>query len=118
MEIKRLEVELTSRCNLKCFVCHHTKAPNLNINKDIDLSVFEKINTYNLDYVDICGNVGEPICHPNLLEFIDMVNNGAKIKISTNGTLHDDSWWKKLAKKGFDLKLRQTILTMLVEWPV
>ena len=95
MKINQLDVELTSRCNLKCYVCHNAKIPN----KDVDLSIFSKINTYNLDYIDICGNVGEPICHPNLLEFIDIVNNGVKIKISTNGTLHDGSWWRKLAKK-------------------
>lgn len=111
MKAERLQIELTSKCNLKCSFCQRAFLPNLPI-KDVDLSIFKKLDMGNMKYVDICGNVGEPTCHPNLLEFLDMISRGPNIKISTNGTLHQESWWKEVAKR-MDYKKHSHIIFAL-----
>jgi len=97
MKIKKLDVELTSRCNLKCPFCFHTimDLPK----KDLNLSVFNKIDLNNITFIDVCGNVGEPVCHPEFFNFIDMIKDRTLIKISTNGSVHKEKWWSQLAKK-------------------
>ncbi len=98
MKVERLHIELTSKCNLKCPFCRHITLSNLPI-KDLDFSIFEKISINDLKFIDLCGNVGEPTCYPDLLKLLDMINDKTAVKISTNGTLHQESWWKEVAKR-------------------
>lgn len=97
MIIRHVDVELTSKCNLKCPFCLHT-TDNLEP-KDLDLSVFNKINMGDIEHIDMCGNTGEPVCHPDFLKFVDMIADRTLVKISTNGSLHKEGWWKTLAEK-------------------
>lgn len=97
MKIRKLEIELTSKCSLKCRFCLRTNR-DVPI-KDLDLSLFNKIDMHNITHIDLVGNIGDPIYHSNFLKFIDMVDSKTQIKIATNGSLHQESWWEELAKK-------------------
>jgi len=98
MKIKRLEVELTNRCNLKCPLCFQAHT-NFKTKKDLDLTVFEKIDMNEIRFIDMCGNVSEPTCHPEIFKFLDIIAEETQVKIATNGSTHNQSWWRELAKK-------------------
>jgi len=97
-------VELSSFCNASCPGCRRTYEvlkPNfvkqhLDINRlfDIDKDFYK-----NLNKIQLCGNIGDPILHPRLFEIIDFLlnNSNATIEISTNGEPHTSKWWAKLA---------------------
>lgn len=97
MRITRLDVELTSRCNLKCPFCLRTTIGTQI--KDLDLSIFDKIDMNDIKFIDVCGNIGDPVCHPDFFKFIDLIKDDTLVKMSTNGSLHNKEWWGKLAKE-------------------
>jgi pyruvate-formate lyase-activating enzyme len=104
MDIKGFHLELTNICTLKCPRCSRTdfieKFPNywknysLNLN---DLKSFIDIDINGLKF-DLRGNYGDPIYHPNLIEFCQWIkeNNGL-ISLHTNGSHKKPSWWEELA---------------------
>lgn len=97
MVVKQLELELTSKCNLKCPFCAHSIMKFKP--KDLDLKVFNKIDMKQLTDVDICGVCGEPVCHSDFLSFIDMIHDKATVVIHTNGSVRKEKWWAELAKR-------------------
>jgi len=102
-DIKWLHVELSSRCNAWCPVCPRNKggfglADNL-VEQDLStarlLEVFEQLP--NLNTVQLCGNLGDPIIATNFLEVVDAcAQRNFKIQIHTNGSLRNVSWWQQL----------------------
>jgi len=98
MDVVRLSLELTNRCNLKCPMCFQSTKP-LGVKKDFNINWLDKLPMENMKFIDLCGNVSEPTCHPQLFNIIDKVHKRTMIKISTNGSMHKESWWSELAKK-------------------
>ena len=50
--------------------------------------------------VTICGSLGDPILYPNIVDLIKLINTFSPecdILIHTNGTMHDENWWKEFA---------------------
>lgn len=84
--IKRIYIEITNQCNLKCSFCKH----NIRETKYMTIEEFKHI----LDEIEhVCKFIylhvqGEPLLHPNLKEFIDIAySRDFKIHITTNGSL-------------------------------
>ena len=109
MEIKRLNVEVSTVCNAKCSLCvrHRNfstwkskgfKIPKLYLNLD-KFEALDWDNT-NIHYFILCGSFGDPIFHPEFFRLIDIIHKmGKKFIVSTNGEPHNEDWWKQLAKQ-------------------
>ena len=82
----KIYVEITNICNMNCSFCHgHSRAPK-QMSRDEFLYVLEKIKDYT-KYI-YYHLMGEPLSHPELLQFIKLADeNGFKSIITTNGTL-------------------------------
>ena len=84
---KKIYVEITNNCNLKCDFC----IKNTRKTEYIEIEKFEemlnKIDGYtNYLYFHI---LGEPLMHPKINELIDIAAKKFKINITTNGYLID-----------------------------
>lgn len=107
--LTELMIEWTSRCNAACPECLRT-THNSFLKKDtLKLETFKKIfdNTLatQIEYIDFDGNVGDCLVSPDFLEALEFLNKLhrdlckiLRIKISTNGSFHDDAFWIKLAQ--------------------
>jgi len=107
-EIKQIEFELTSRCNVKCPGC-----PRTIINNSLDNSLaLNDINFDNLKKwlpskkilqpknIKFSGNLGDPMVHPNAYEIFEYIGNNynCNLHIHTNGGMRDEEFWKDLGK--------------------
>lgn len=83
---KKIYIEITNICNLKCKFC-----PDTNRRKEfINLENFEKIIVKIKDYTNlVCLHVkGEPLLHPYLHKILQILDKyKLKTNITTNGTL-------------------------------
>ena len=104
MSIQGLHIELTNRCYLKCPLCARTEFLKKFKQKNwdnVDLSLENLQNFIDLDLskltIILVGNYGDPIYHPDFLEFIKWFKlKGATVNICTNGSYKQASWWEDL----------------------
>ena len=108
-KIRYLEVELSTYCNAACPGCsrHYwgtsDKLPNLveeHLDVDTVTNVIRQIPNINKLEIELCGNLGDPLMNPRILEGIKAwVELGVrKVFIDTNGGLRSEVFWKELAK--------------------
>jgi len=107
-QLHKIEIELTTRCQASCPMCSrnfHGLLPNNNI-KNIDWT-FEDfikiISTEVLEHVKIisfCGAYGDPLLCKDIIKICQYIkdNSNAEVRINTNGSFHNKSWWKQLAQ--------------------
>jgi hypothetical protein len=102
-QIVGFHIEPTNICTLKCAGCArtdfikqwpaHWKNQNLDIEATInflDLDITNKI-------IDFCGNYGDPIYHPDFINFVkNFKERNAIVCITTNGSYKNKSWWQDL----------------------
>lgn len=102
--IKGLHLEVTDMCTLKCPGCTRTHViknypkswSNHNINVD-DLMRFLDIDLNDI-MINLCGNHGDPIYHPNLHDIVKQLKSrGACLNITTNGSYRSHAWWQELS---------------------
>ena len=102
-EIKIVQLDHTSRCNLLCPQCARTGNSLMPIN-DLTLDdyklIFEPFIGKNISILH-CGNYGDVIASPTFDTTLDwcLENNLNKIRIITNGSARNTSWWRELGKK-------------------
>ncbi len=104
---KIIEIGLTSNCNLKCPLCTRNKIifskkdsfPKYRPN-ELDLNtLIEFIRYINPEEVKLVGAVGEPTLYKHFLELMLFLKQAEiKVWLSSNGSTHNPSWWKKLAE--------------------
>jgi len=103
LDIKWLHVEPSSRCNAYCPACPRNNGSTQKqefIQTDLDTEKFEVVvkSLYNLETIQFCGNLGEPVIAHNFLDLIHIAKKHCtKIQIHTNGSLRNITWWKELA---------------------
>jgi len=86
MRFRKVYVEISNICNLKCTFCPGTKRALKRMTKDKFESVLLKIRPYT-DFVYF-HVMGEPLCHPELEDFLKLAGDtGFKVILTTNGTL-------------------------------
>ena len=86
MRFKKIYIEITNACNLNCPFCIKNKRKIEYINLTNYENIINKIKPYTKEiYLHI---LGEPLLHPNIVEFIEYANNqGLLVNITTNGYL-------------------------------
>lgn len=113
MDINGFHIEPTNICTLKCPGCartrfidqwpQHWKNQNLNINS---LLRFLDIDLTNKN-ISLCGNYGDPIYHPDFINFVvKLKSRGAILSITTNGSYKKQEWWEELV---YNLTAQDTI---------
>ncbi len=108
-DITRIELELTSSCNLKCPLCVRALTNISNENKYRNLEeIVAQLDSYpNLKYITIAGPISEPTTYPHLLDLICYINKrDIEISLYINGDTKNDLYYKKLGvlfhnKKGY-----------------
>ena len=83
---KKIYIEITNRCNLNCSFCSKVEKPLRTMAIDEFRVILEKVKDYtDTIYLHVKG---EPLLHPNLVEFLTMAEEyDLKVNITTNGTL-------------------------------
>jgi sulfatase maturation enzyme AslB (radical SAM superfamily) len=107
------QVELNNSCNLKCEYCPRTYLMTRkieNMNEETFLKVIEFYKKYPSDILRLY-NFGEPLLHPNLINFIKIATkNNIKTQISTNGLLLNKDILRLLIDAGLsNLKITKHI---------
>jgi len=105
--IKKVELEITSRCNAACPGCART------LNAD-------KLTLQSFDFEDIkrlfpsrdviqgrefkfCGVLGDPALNEDCVKMVDwLVHRGAYCELSTNGGYQTADWWARLGQLAKD----------------
>ena len=86
MRFQKIYVEISNLCNLSCAFCPGTKRPKGRMTAERFAALAPKLRPY-ADYIYF-HLMGEPLCHPQLLEFLDIAGrHGFKVILTTNGTL-------------------------------
>jgi MoaA/NifB/PqqE/SkfB family radical SAM enzyme len=88
--LNKLYIEITNRCNLSCQMCVQ-RAWDEPLG-DMSLETFSDLMTQITDFTEPpiihLGGFGEPMTHPDFLEIVRRAKaTGAKVEITTNGTL-------------------------------
>jgi radical SAM protein with 4Fe4S-binding SPASM domain len=85
--LKKLQIELTSRCNERCVHCYIPReSGNYDMDSELLRSILDQCHNMNLDQVTFSG--GEPMLHPDYLEALDRANwCNLKIRVFSNLTL-------------------------------
>ena len=97
-----VQVELSSKCTLKCPRCPRTELKLDYLNQEITLKEFVKIFTPSvlnqIKYLLFCGHTGDPIYAKDFLEIVDYIktNSTTRLEIVTNGSYKDAEWWTLL----------------------
>jgi len=102
---KKLNIEVTSRCNLNCDMC--MRKVLLEESGDMSLETYKALLPVfpELESVNIIG-IGEPLMNENIIEMIrlgkkHLLPNGT-FSITTNATLIDEKMAKNLVSSGLD----------------
>ena len=102
-------MDLSHRCILRCPQCLRQKVeglPRIKRSFDIGKPEFRKILNYYENQITFCGQISDPIYHPDFLAFIEMMNGlGKGLRVATNGTNDksgnmDKKWWDKAYSYG------------------
>lgn len=86
MRFKKIYLEITNACNLNCQFCIKNKRKINYMTLDNYKYIINKIKDYTKEiYLHI---LGEPLLHPNIIDFIEYANNqNILVNITTNGYL-------------------------------
>ena len=101
-KVIRVEVGLTSTCNLECPLCIRQTHPEFIDNSPVKFrdkeEIIKQLEDYpNLEFITIAGAVSEPTLHPQLFDIIEhFIDRDLEISLFLNGDTHDDMYYKKL----------------------
>ena len=86
MRFRKIYLEISNLCNLKCEFCPGTKRSSKRMTVDEFSAVLPKLRPYTeFLYFHL---MGEPLSHPDLAQFLDIAGeHGFKVILTTNGTL-------------------------------
>jgi len=85
---KYFELEITTECRQRCIFCPRTLiAPETAyMEKDTAGQIIEKITSFSDKPVFALSGMGDPLCHPDLIDIVGMItNSGAECIIETSG---------------------------------
>lgn len=86
MRFRKVYIEISNLCNLKCNFCPGTRRPGRRMSREEFAILLSKLRPYT-DYLYF-HLMGEPLCHPLLAEFLELAGqHGFRVILTTNGTL-------------------------------
>ena len=86
MRFRKIYLEITNVCNLRCSFCPGTSRAPKSLNEDEFSLLTDKLRPYS-DHLYF-HLMGEPLCHSLLESFLEIAHSkGFKVIITTNGTL-------------------------------
>ncbi|MCP4264261.1 MAG: radical SAM protein [Maribacter sp.] len=101
---EQLTVELSNHCNLDCLKCNYSDLKRRKglMSRELFLKI---INDNTIDKIDRLGlsNMGEPLMHPEVCEYINLANKTGKfgrIHFATNAVLLDEGMSNRLLDAG------------------
>ena len=100
-----LHVELTNRCTLACPSCPRTQLNGISKKalQKLDLNIDDFENFLNcsggkkIKQLVLCGDYGDSIYYPHLLEFLKRFRTTKNFYIVTNGSFQTPKFWNELA---------------------
>jgi MoaA/NifB/PqqE/SkfB family radical SAM enzyme len=95
------QIQITSRCNLRCPHCPKNIFASEWVDGDMDLATYHAVAAafpyLKQVYIDAWG---EPLLHPGFWEMVDIARAaGCSVGVTTNGTLIDEEVARRLARK-------------------
>lgn len=99
-DITRIELELTSTCNLKCPLCIREIVGGWDKNQYRTLgAIQEQLDSYpNLKFITIAGAISEPTTYPELFDLLSYLRKrDVEISLYINGDTRTDVYYVKLA---------------------
>ena len=100
----RPNIDASHRCIFRCPQCIRQKTISQDqIRRSFDLTEenFQKIFDYYTEGVTFCGQISDPIYHPNFLNLLKMCNGqGKRVRIATVGSGKSDAWWDEAYSYG------------------
>jgi len=99
-----VQVEVSSKCTLKCPRCPRTELNLDYLNQEIDLETFKQIFSPSvlsqIKYLLFCGHTGDPIYSTEFLDIIEYIKkvSSTRIRITTNGSYKKPNWWTRLGQ--------------------
>jgi len=104
--LRKIYLELSSRCNLDCPMCFLKSSPELRGDMDWGLieSLFAQAKGFpGLEWVHF-GGIGEPLVHARAFEAMGLARReGWKVRLTTNGTLVDEAAARALVRSRVDI---------------
>jgi len=101
--VESVQIGITTRCNSHCFFCFREelkRAGRKEGNVDLPFEAIEKIIDQGIRDIQLCGNRGEAIFHPDIERIIDTIkSSGSRFEMNTNGGRFDTNWWYNLGQK-------------------
>jgi MoaA/NifB/PqqE/SkfB family radical SAM enzyme len=94
-----VQVEVTSKCVLKCPRCPRTENDLTYLNQEISLTQFKHIFTQdvlsNIEYLLFCGHTGDALYATEFLDIVEYIKqvSHTKIQLVTNGSYKKEDWW-------------------------
>ena len=86
MRFRKVYIEISNLCNLKCNFCPGTRRSGRRMSREEFAILLPKLRPYT-DYLYF-HLMGEPLCHPLLAEFLELAGqHGFRVILTTNGTL-------------------------------
>ena len=86
MVFRKIYVEISNICNLKCSFCPGTRRTPARMTPEEFSKLLPKLRPYT-DYLYF-HLMGEPLCHPQLEQFLSLAHQaGFRVILTTNGTL-------------------------------
>ena len=103
--ITGFHIEPTNICTLKCAGCARTQFidqwPQHWSNHSLDID--QLLGFLDIDLstktINLCGNYGDPIYHPDFINFVKKLKaTGVTLSIVTNGSYKTKEWWQELTE--------------------
>jgi MoaA/NifB/PqqE/SkfB family radical SAM enzyme len=105
LDHRRIHIEVSSKCTLKCPRCPRTELRPEALNREISLLEFQRAFTADLlseiEEITFCGDIGDPIYAKDFLDIVEYIKRSrftTRLVIVTNGSYKDPSWWTDLGE--------------------
>lgn len=110
-EITAIHLEVTSKCQAKCPMCaRNLQGGRLNPMVVLDEVTLNQVKQWfskefisQLNKLNVCGNLGDPIVAKDTLEifrYFRTINDSMMLVMHTNGSGRNKRWWTELASLG------------------
>ena len=88
-----VNIEITNKCKIKCIACpRQLNKKNLVGSYTIPLEEL-KIIIDTFPQLSFCGQMADPIYHPEFLDLVKYIDYNTNITFHTNGHGFDEDWW-------------------------